>query len=249
MSSASPTGLHARLFKRLSHFNLDIEICCNHDEILALVGPSGSGKTTVLRCLAGLDMPDKGQISFAGKIWSTGKKQHCIPQHRHVGLLSQDALLFPHMTLRENVEFAMTTHADAGALFEHMGITHLVDRKPYQVSGGERQRAALCQVLASNPCMLLLDEPFSALDVENRFILKEYILKLQATHHIPILHVTHDLSDGLNMADRVVSLRNGQHDPEWLTRQTTFLKQQAAGLFSAAACCQDSQHHYTRRSA
>ncbi|WP_051261787.1 ATP-binding cassette domain-containing protein [Desulfovibrio inopinatus] len=249
MNSLPANGLRARLFKQLSNFNLDVEITCGQEEILALVGPSGSGKTTVLRCLAGLETPDQGEVCFGGDIWSRGNKLHRTPQHRRVGLLSQDALLFPHMTLRENVEFAMPMQEDPGPLFEQMGIRHLVDRKPYQVSGGERQRAALCQVLASSPCMLLLDEPFSALDVENRFMLRELILNLRRTHHLPILHVTHDLADGLNMADRVVSLRDGRHDPDWLKRQTTLLRQQAAGLSLATAGCQETPQAYVRHSA
>jgi len=222
--SAPPApGLHAAVRKRLADFALDVELSCAPGELLALVGPSGAGKTTLLRCLAGLETPDSGEIGFAGEVWSRGRRLLRTPQQRRLGLLAQDAPLFPHMTVLENVEFAMAPGDDARGLLAELGVAHLLRRRPHEISGGERQRVALAQVLARRPRLLLLDEPFSALDVENRLALRQRLLALRATGVAPILHVTHDLAEALALATRVVSLRDGREDPAWLARQMELL--------------------------
>ncbi|TVM31567.1 ATP-binding cassette domain-containing protein [Oceanidesulfovibrio marinus] len=217
-------SLHATLHKNLQHFRLELRLDCGDGELLAIVGPSGSGKTTVLRCLAGLETLDDGEIRFGQETWCQGNRRHMTPQRRRVGLLSQDALLFPHMTLLQNVHFAAAQDmVPPSALLASMGLEHLQDCKPHEVSGGERQRAALCQVLARMPRLLLLDEPFSALDVENRFILRKRLHAIRTTWKIPVILVTHDLAEATAMADTVLSLRNGREDPAWLERQLRLL--------------------------
>jgi molybdate transport system ATP-binding protein len=225
-------GLDATLVKRLGRFTLSVHIQCAPGELTALVGPSGSGKTTVLRCLAGLDAPDSGRVALGDGLWEdTERGVRLSPQARGVGLLTQDYALFPHMTVLQNVAFAMTGTGDPGELLGAFGVGHLRNKKPCEISGGERQRAALCQTLARRPGLLLLDEPFSALDVENRMALRERIMDIKRTWDIPILHVTHDLADALVMADRIISLKNGRRDDDWLARQKELMASEQAILF------------------
>ncbi len=237
-------GLAARIVKTRGRFALDVELACAPGELLALVGPSGSGKTTILRCLAGLEAPGGGRIAVDGAVWDEpGRKIRLTPQARGAGLLTQDYALFPHMTVLQNVVFALPSGPKTGtarhgglpddpmALLAIMGIESLARKKPRDISGGERQRAALCQTLARRPALLLLDEPFSALDVENRMGLRERIMDIKRTWNIPIVHVTHDLADALVMADRIVSLKNGRRDDAWLERQKALLAAEQASLF------------------
>lgn len=227
MTRAAWPGLDAVLIKKLAHFSLDIALSCPPGEMLALVGPSGSGKTTALRCLAGLETPDAGEVRFDDELWSSGRKLLARPQARRVGLLSQDALLFPHMTVLGNVRFAQCGEGDPMLLLQALGVDHLRERRPHQISGGERQRVALCQVLARRPRLLLLDEPFSALDVENRLALRERLQAVREEQNIPVVHVTHDLAEAMTTADRVVSLRAGREDPDWLERQLELMERSA----------------------
>jgi molybdate transport system ATP-binding protein len=229
MTGTGAPALSARIARRLRHFDLDVALECGPGRILALVGPSGSGKTSVLRCLAGLDALDHGDIRLGDETWNRGGRILRSPQERRVGMLAQDAPLFPHMTILDNVRFAMDRGADLSPLLDELGILHLRDHRPHEVSGGERQRAALCQVLGRRPRLLLLDEPFSALDVENRLALRERLRVIRDRWRIPILHVTHDLTDALTLADTVLSLRNGREDPQWLARQARLLGVEAGG--------------------
>lgn len=235
MTQDAASGLRAFLVKKLAHFTLRAELHCAPGELVALVGPSGAGKTTVLRCLAGLEAMDGGEISFNGAVWNSGRRKPCKIQARRVGLLSQECLLFPHMSVRSNVAFALNRGEDPMPLLQGLGVAHLRDRKPHEISGGERQRVALCQVLARRPQLLLLDEPFSALDVENRLALRERLAALREAEHLPVIHVTHDLGEAIVMADRVVSLRQGQEDPAWYIRQLAFMQQDAASPWRAAS--------------
>ncbi len=225
MSITEEPGLHAVIRKKLTHFDLDVTLQCGRGEILAVVGPSGAGKSTLLRCIAGLEKPDDGEIRCDGKVWSRAERFMLKPQQRRIGLLFQDALLFPHMSLLENIQFVCKQEKEALNLLESMGIAHLKDSKPRQISGGERQRGALCQVLARKPRLLLLDEPFSALDVENRLSLRERLMSITAEKNIPALLVTHDLVDAMTMAGRIISLINGREDSRWLERQQELLAQ------------------------
>jgi molybdate transport system ATP-binding protein len=213
-------GLKAAVVKHLDFYTLAVTFTCAPGETVVLTGPSGSGKTTLLRCLAGLEPIDDGYINFRGNCWNnvqTGRKS--TPQSRGVGFLSQDYALFPHMTVSENVMFAMHRVEDAGELLNSMGIGHLGNKRPSEISGGERQRAALCQTLARRPQLLLLDEPFSALDRENRHALRQKLLEVQIQWDLPIIQITHDLAEALTLSTRIISLRDGREDCAWLQRQ------------------------------
>ncbi len=245
--------LCATIRKALPHFTLEVELACGPGEMVALVGPSGAGKSTVLRCLAGLERLDDGAIHFGESRWAVRGRRSLPPQLRGVGLLAQDAPLFPHMSVFHNArfaapkKFASRADIDALALLESLGIAHLRHHKPHEISGGERQRAALCQTLMRRPQLLLLDEPFSALDVENRLTLRAKLLEIKDRRAIPIILVTHDLVDGMAMADRVISLRCGREDPGWLQKQLRMLDALHApnggrnkGSFSAVSTMTDA---------
>lgn len=220
MTGGSEQGLDAVIVKRLASYTLSVTISCPPGETLVLTGPSGSGKTTILRCIAGLEPLDGGHIHFQGACWNdaaTGVK--ASPQARGIGLLSQDYALFPHMTLARNITFAMPRAQDPDELLESMGIGHLRDKRPHEISGGERQRAALCQILAYGPRVLLLDEPFSALDIENRYLLRQKLKEVQSKRNIPVIQVTHDLAEAFALSTNILSLREGREDRDWLHRQ------------------------------
>lgn len=225
--------LTARLHKRLPQFTLDVDIACPDGTIMALTGPSGSGKTTVLRILAGLDDPDSGRVCLGDTIWrDTRAGVRLTPQQRDIGLVFQEYSLFPHMTLAENVAYATTDKAYAAELLELFGIAHLVRSKPCQMSGGERQRGALCQALARRPRALLLDEPFSALDAANRIALRRVLLMVRDRFSVPIVHVTHDLAEAAMLGDQVLALRHGVLDPDWFYRQIRQYQEEQEALLA-----------------
>ncbi|UJX40489.1 ATP-binding cassette domain-containing protein [Desulfovibrio sp. JY] len=225
--------LLARLTKKLPHFTLDVELSCPPGGILVLTGPSGSGKTTILRLLAGLDDPDKGRVGLDGEIWrDTAKGIRVKPRRRGIGLVFQEYSLFPHMSLAENVAYATKDTAFADELLELFGIAHLKDAHPGTMSGGERQRGALCQALARRPKALLLDEPFSALDAATRVTLRHELLDVRQRFAIPIVHVTHDLAEAAILGDQVVTINRGTIDPDWFTTQLCQYRQEREALFA-----------------
>ena len=225
--------LTARLTKRLPHFTLDVELRCPPGGILVLTGPSGSGKTTILRLLAGLDDPDAGRIALDGEVWrDTARGVRVKPRQRGVGLVFQEYSLFPHMTLAANVAYATTDAAYAAELLELFGIAHLRDARPPTMSGGERQRGALCQALARRPKALLLDEPFSALDAATRVTLRHELLAVRKRFAIPIVHVTHDLAEAAILGDQVVTINRGAIDPDWFAVQLRQYREEREALFA-----------------
>jgi molybdate transport system ATP-binding protein len=228
-SSASEVlSLSAKLKKRLPHFSIDVELDCRPGRILALIGPSGSGKTSILRMIAGLDVPDHGLVEAGGLVLTdTTQGLHLPPGRRMVGLVFQDYELFPHMSLEQNVLFAAEDNDRARRLMNVFGLERLAGMKPDRLSGGERQRGSLCQALAREPRVLLLDEPFSALDVENRLILRGVLKQVARELKLPVLHVTHDLAEAMVLGDETAALRNGRIDPEWEQAQRELLMGEA----------------------
>ncbi len=197
-------------------------------ELVALLGPSGSGKTTILRMIAGLEFSDAGTITFGDQ------DATAIPvRERGVGFVFQHYALFPHMTVGENIAFGMTvskvkrskqaisTRVDE--LLKLVRLEGLADRFPSQISGGQRQRVALARALAVDPKVLLLDEPFGALDAAVRRDLRIWLREIQEQLGITTLFVTHDQEEALDLADRVVILSDGkivqQGTPEEVTRR------------------------------
>jgi len=213
-------GLSVALVKQLDTFILSLRLTCRPGETTVLTGPSGSGKTTVLRCLCGLERIDRGAVSFAGECWddpAAGRRSS--PQSRRIGFLSQEYGLFPHMHLEANIRFAAPGERHPVDLLDRMGIGHLRKKKPQEISGGERQRAALCQILARQPRLLLLDEPFSALDIASRRAIRRILDEIQQEQQLPVLWVTHDLVEAQSLSSQLVCLRQGTADPHWLHEQ------------------------------
>jgi len=210
--------LEASLTKKLWHFTLDVQLKADN-QILILLGPSGSGKTTILHLLAGLFKPDEGFIKINDRIlYSSGEKINNPPQSRNVGYLFQNYALFPHMTVRQNVFYGLKSKGcrqdgsalDPLELLDSFGVGHLIDRYPSQLSGGEKQRVALARALVVQPNLLLLDEPFSALDRNTRISLRQELKKLHQQWQIPFVLVSHDEEDARFLGDVIVTLENGQ---------------------------------------
>ena len=208
--------LTAVVHKKLNYFDLDVEISCMPGSLTALVGPSGAGKTTLIRVIAGLERADQGRVNLNGQTWVDTRKNIFVPpRKRGLGFVFQDYCLFPHLTVRKNVAFAAKRPERVDQILDLFGIRHLEHKKPSRISGGERQRAAFCQALASDPVLLLLDEPFSALDVATREGLRRELKAIKSDLEIPILHVTHDLDEAEFLADDIVPIVDGHADPLW----------------------------------
>jgi ABC-type Fe3+/spermidine/putrescine transport system ATPase subunit len=214
----------------------EISLEINKGEIFALVGPSGAGKTTVLQVIAGL-------APYEGKVYLGTKSLEGVPPYkRRVGYLFQELLLFPHLTIEENLIIAMTRQPGGknvkrertSELLELVGIGSLANRFPHELSGGEKQRAALARALASTPDILLLDEPFSSLDFRIARYLRLEFKRLQRLLGFNALFVTHNLREAREMADRIGVLKEGaltqvlNSDELWLSAESgkgSFLEQ------------------------
>jgi sulfate transport system ATP-binding protein len=195
------------------HLNLHI----GSGELVALLGPSGSGKTSLLRIIAGLEKPDSGSVYFEGR-----DSTRTDVRDRNVGFVFQHYALFPQMSIFENVAFGLrvrpkaTRPSDAQIRAKVMELLKLVqldwvaDRFPHQLSGGQRQRIALARALAVEPQVLLLDEPFGALDAKVRKELRRWLRRLHDEMHVTSVFVTHDQEEAMEVADRIVVMNNGR---------------------------------------
>ncbi len=184
-------------------------------EILSLVGPSGSGKTTALRLLAGFEVPDGGTITLKGRRVA-GPRTWVPPEKRQLGLVFQDYALFPHMTVARNVAFGLKgwdkqdRDRRVREMLDMVHLSHLAEREPYRLSGGEQQRVALARSLAPRPLALLLDEPFSNLDPHLRIELRMELQDLLHSTNVAAVHVTHDQFEAFFMGDRIVVMNAGK---------------------------------------
>lgn len=211
--------LKASIEKELWHFSLKVSFRVDVGQILVLWGPSGAGKTTILECLAGLCTPDSGSIELGGNMLFNSRKRINLPsRHRRIGYLFQDYALFPHMTIEDNVRFGLQSQhirprdqkVSYQTLLDSFGVGHLSRRYPYQLSGGEQQRAALVRAMVVSPQLLLLDEPFSALDRETKLALRHEIKELHRQWNIPLVLVTHDQEDAEELGDIIINLDHGK---------------------------------------
>ena len=208
--------LAAKLRVQRGDFTLDVELACPPG-ITCVMGPSGSGKSTILAVLAGLALPDTGRVAVGSDVWLDRDRGINLPVHeRRLSYVFQGLALFPHMTARHNVQYGMQhvprpeRPAKARTLLERVGVAHLAERKPRTFSGGEAQRVALARALAREPQLVLLDEPFSALDRDLRAQLVALVRGLGAELGVPIVHVTHSVAEARQLADQVVMLERGK---------------------------------------
>jgi ABC-type Fe3+/spermidine/putrescine transport system ATPase subunit len=194
----------------------DIELAMEEGEILSLLGPSGCGKTTILRMIAGLVTPDRGWIQVGNRVLYDGKREVPV-EERQLGMVFQDYALWPHMTVARNIAFGMRLRRVNGRevtkrvqeLLELVSLPGLGDRYPHQLSGGQQQRVALARALATDPRLLLLDEPLSSLDAALRETMRTELVQIFRRLKITAVNVTHDQVEAMSMSDRIMVLRDG----------------------------------------
>ncbi|QEY26450.1 sulfate/molybdate ABC transporter ATP-binding protein [Neisseria zalophi] len=205
--------------KQLPAFKLDIRLHSDAKK-LVLIGASGSGKSLTLRLIAGLLKPDSGHIRINGQTWFD-HPNHLPAAQRKAGLMFQDYALFPHLTVAQNIAFGLhhswlnppkRPSENVRYWLNLMQLTPFADCYPHQISGGQKQRTALARTLATQPQLLLLDEPFSALDTELRRHTRQELLQLQQANGIPMILITHDPAD-TEIADEVWRMENGRLSP------------------------------------
>ena len=196
--------------------------------VVVILGPSGCGKTTVLRLIAGLDVPDSGEVWCGGRQFASAGRS-LIPSHeRSIGFVFQDLALWPHLTVYKNLDFVlesarMPTHERPARIHEALALAHvdsLARRYPHQLSGGEQQRVALARALVGRPQLLLMDEPLSSLDAELRAALRGELLRLRSSFQVTTVYVTHDREDAGVLADQVIEMRAGEVVHSILTART-----------------------------
>jgi iron(III) transport system ATP-binding protein len=180
-----------------------------------IVGPSGSGKTTLLRMIAGFEFPDSGSLTLNGQ--TLVDSTHAVPAHqRQIGYVPQDGALFPHMTVAANIGFGLASKGRErqeriAELMDSVALdANMADRWPHELSGGQQQRVALARALAQQPRLMLLDEPFSALDTGLRAAMRKLVARLLADAGVTTILVTHDQSEALSFADQLAVMRNGR---------------------------------------
>jgi iron(III) transport system ATP-binding protein len=191
----------------LSKLNLE----ANKGELTAVLGSSGAGKSTLLRLIAGFESPSSGEIFIDSNLVSSSTDV-TAPEKRGVGIVPQDSALFSHLTVSQNIGFGLPKGSEARVkeLLDLIGMSDYADRKPASLSGGQAQRVALARALAPRPKLILLDEPFSALDAELRVRLREDVRKVLRAENATAILVTHDQEEALSLADKVAILRDGK---------------------------------------
>ncbi|REG86932.1 molybdenum ABC transporter ATP-binding protein [Marinomonas pollencensis] len=234
--------LTIRINKKHSEaFSLTVDLLLPNRGVSALFGRSGSGKTTLLRCVAGLEKSEDGEIKLNGKSWQSAN--YWLPAHkRPIGYVFQEASLFPHLTAKGNLDFAIKRAdskrkvIDYADVIDLMGIAPLLEKYPHQLSGGERQRIAIARALLIQPEILLMDEPLSALDDELKHDILPYLENLCQRVQIPILYISHSIDEVIRLADYLVILENGKAVEQGATQAvlgklpTTFTQHQDTSI-------------------
>ena len=202
--------------KRLGDFHLRARFECENG-ITGLLGPSGCGKSYTLKCIAGIERPDRGRIVLDDRVlFDSDRHIHLKPQERHVGYLFQNYALFPNMTVQQNILCGLHREKDRNRkrqalsqALEMLQLNGLQDHKPHQLSGGQQQRVALARILVNRPALLMLDEPFSALDTHLRLRLQIEMLAMLRSCGYPVLMVTHSRDEAYRMCDSISIMTNG----------------------------------------
>ena len=205
--------LHIDVKKQLGTLPLEAHLDIPSQGVTALFGLSGSGKSSLINLVSGLINPDEGVIALNDRELFNSAENVCVPiNRRNIGYVFQDARLFPHYTVNGNLRYGMknTSKDEFNYIVELLGIGHLLKRYPITLSGGEKQRVAIGRALLTDPEILLMDEPLSALDLPRKRELMNYLERLSKEINIPILYVTHSLDELLRLAERVVLLTNGK---------------------------------------
>ncbi|PLT32860.1 ABC transporter ATP-binding protein [Bacillus sp. V5-8f] len=208
-------NLNFRYKNANNHTIQDFRLSIEEGEIVSILGNSGSGKSTVLRLIAGLEVPNSGSIVINNNIVSD--ERHFVqPEKRGVGLVFQDYALFPHLNVADNIKFGlkkMSSKKKNERLYEvlHLvGLGEFAKRYPHELSGGQQQRVALARALAPNPSLLMLDEPFSNLDAELQYKIRDELHTILKQTGITCIFVTHDREDARSLADRIVIMKDGK---------------------------------------
>ena len=216
-------GISFRLLKKLNYFSLDIDFAMEN-QLLVIEGASGAGKTTILNCLAGIVTPDEGVINVDGRVLFSHADRINVPaEKRNIGYLFQNYALFPHMTVKQNVLYGLKNKKSykartekkelleyAGYMMETLGISHLADKNATAISGGEKQRVALARAMVTKPSLLLLDEPFSALDENTKQRIYDEFMVFRETLRIPTILITHNHRETELFADINITLKEGK---------------------------------------
>jgi len=216
-------GVSFRLLKKLNYFSLDVDFTMDN-ELLVIEGSSGAGKTTILNCLSGIIAPDEGNIIIDNRILFSHTDKVNIPaEKRNIGYLFQNYALFPNMTVRANILYGLKNKKEyrkkatkkellqyADYMMENLGISHLADKMSTAISGGEKQRVALARAMVTKPSLLLLDEPFSALDENTKEKIYEEFLVFKETLRIPTILITHNHHEAELFADKSIYLSEGK---------------------------------------
>ena len=216
-------GVNFKIVKKLNYFTLDVDFSMGN-ELLVIEGASGAGKTTILNCLAGTVTPDEGRIAVDDRIlFSHTDKVNVPAEKRNLGYLFQNYALFPNMTVKQNVLYGLKNKKEyrrresrkelleyAAYMMETLGISHLADKSAASISGGEKQRVALARAMVTKPALLLLDEPFSALDENTKCRVYDEFMGFKETLGIPTILITHNHRETELFADKNITLMEGK---------------------------------------
>ena len=202
--------------KRLGNFQLEIDHTIT-EKVTAFLGPSGSGKSTLLNCISGILHPDEGELLFFGQTLYSSQDKKCLPpEKRHFGYVFQEGHLFPHLKVRQNIAYGRPRRLDSrkqidtDTIIDILEIGELLDRYPSQLSGGQRQRVAIARALGMSPHMLLMDEPLTSLDAGLKNRILPYLHHIKQAFDIPLLYVTHSISEVMALADEAFLLSEGR---------------------------------------
>lgn len=232
--------LYAKIKKKFGSFNLDVEFETN-EEILALLGSSGCGKSMTLKCIAGVETPDEGQIILNGRIlFDSKKKINLLSRDRKVGLLFQNYALFPNMTLKENIAIGFPKkHPNKDGVIKDkikaFSLEGLENNYPHQLSGGQQQRVALARMLVNEPEILMLDEPFSALDEYLKWQMEQELISILKEHRGSTLYVSHNKGEVYRICDKIAVMNNGRIE-EINNKETLFTNPQTFNTATLTGC-------------